>query len=34
VPPPDLCAEAEGAAVASASMAAANVITILMLITP
>ncbi len=34
VPPPDLCAEAEGAEVASASMAAANVIAILMLITP
>jgi hypothetical protein len=35
VPPPDdLCAEAEGAEAASASMAAANVIAILMLITP
>jgi len=34
VPPPVLCAEAEGAELASASMAAANVIAILMVITP
>jgi hypothetical protein len=33
-PPPENCAEAEGAEVANASMAAANVIAILMLITP